>query len=276
MYNTKVFMIQNSLGPSVYGNLFTMDQNEAEITAYVDGAVGHAVKHNSKYKVALLIEPPAVMGPVYEWVYRNHTYFDLIMTHDKGLASIPDSKFVYYPIWPKIWIPPDDRKLYDKTKMTSAIFSAQNNTRGHKFRHEIVKAFENSNVIDLYGREYNPIENKTEGIADYRYHIVVENQECGYASEKVNDAFCCGAIPIYWGNKNSNIHDFYNCEGVLMFETIDELKNIMNNVISEEHYSSKKKVVEQNYNLAKDLTLDLIYWEYGIKNFAEQRGLVSK
>lgn len=276
MYDTKVFMVQNSLGPSVFGNLFTSNQSEADITAYVDGAVGHAVSHDSKYKIALLIEPPAVMGPLYEWVYNNHSYFDLIMTHDKDLASTESKKFVYYPIWPKIWIPAEDRKMYDKSKMTSAIFSAQNNTRGHKFRHEIVNAFQNSDAFDLYGRKYNPLEKKTQGIADYRYHIVVENQESGYASEKVNDAFCCGSIPIYWGNDKSNIRDFYNCDGVLMFETIDELKYILDNVVSEEHYNSKINIVEQNYNLAKDLTLDLIYWEYGIKEFVEQRGLTNK
>ena len=276
MYDVKVFMAQTSLGPSVYGDLFTKDQGETDIAVYVDTAAGHAPGHNSKYKIALLIEPTPVMWPVYEWVYQNHSYFDLIMTHNKQLASTPSDKFVYYPIWPKIWIPKEDRKIYDKSKMTSAIFSAQNNTQGHRLRHEIVNALQGSELMDLYGRAYNPIETKTEGLADYRYHIVVENEEGGYASEKVNDAFCCGSIPIYWGNEDSNIHDYYNTEGVMFFQTIDELKDILTNVVSEEHYNSKLDAVEENYNLAKDLTLDHIYWNYGIKQFAEGKGLIDK
>ena len=273
MYDIKVRLAERSLGPSVYGDLFTYQPSD--ITVYVDVACWSAPHHHSKYKIALLIEPITVAGGTYKWVYQNHSYFDLIMTHNKDMAANAD-KFVYYPIWPKIWIPKEDRKMYDKSKMASAIFSAAAVTQGHRFRHEIVKELKDLNLMDVYGREYNPVETKTEGLADYRYHVVVENEENGYASEKVNDAFCCGSIPIYWGNEDSNIHDYYNTEGVLFFQTIDELKDILTNVVSEEHYNSKLSVVEENYNLAKDLTLDHIYWNYGIKQFAEQKGLIDK
>ena len=45
---------------------------------------------------------------------------------------------------------------------------------------------------------------------------------------------------------------------------------------------SEKKIIKNKEfpsflnNLAKDLTLDHIYWNYGIKQFAEQKGLIDK
>jgi hypothetical protein len=173
---------------------------------------------------------------LYSWIKTNHSLFDLILTHNKEL-SLTNEKFKYYPVWPRIWIPKEDRKIYSKTKTTSAIFSNRRQTIGHQTRHIIANKF--SNLIDLYGKGYNPIEIKTQGISEYMYHVVVENEKNGYASEKVNDAFCCGSIPIYWGSSSSNVLDFYNDEGILMFETMEELEHILLNVVSEEHYSSK-------------------------------------
>ena len=81
MYDIKVRLAQRSLGPSVYGDLFT-DQ-PADITVYTDVDIQAAPFHDSKYKIALLIEPITVAGGSYKWAFQNHSYFDLIMTHNK-------------------------------------------------------------------------------------------------------------------------------------------------------------------------------------------------
>lgn len=267
--NTKVCLVQNTLGPNVYGGLFTEDPN-TDVVAYVDYAIGNARTEDPRLKVAILVEPAVVNSSLYNWIENNHKLFDLVLTHNKKLSQ-KDEKFKYYPVWPRIWIPESDRKIYDKTKKVSAIFSNRNQTIGHRTRHIIAKQF--SNLIDLYGKGYNPVEIKTEGISDYMYHVVVENEKYGYASEKVNDSFCCGSIPIYWGNETSNVLDYYNSDGIIMFDNMEELENILLNIISESHYNSKKEAIEENFHKAATLSLDKIYWDYGIKSFLKERGL---
>ncbi len=273
MYNkAKVTLYQNSLGPNVYGDLFTADSNH-EVAAYVDGAMKQAAAHTHAKKIAILVEPIVVLPHLYNWIVHNHELFDMVLTHNKALASTHE-KFRYYPVWPRIWIPEQDRKLYAKTKMVSAIFSKQNITAGHRIRHQIANKF--SREIDLYGRAYKEVDVKTEGIADYRYHVVVENEQNGYASEKVNDCFCCGSMPIYWGSKESNIFDYYDSEGILIFENLSQLRDILENVVSEEHYNSKLQVVHDNFLKAKNLTLDQMYWENGINIFFKDNGALKK
>ena len=261
--NIKVGLSQNTLGPNVYGGLFE-DKINQHVTAYVDYQMLAAPRHNVAYKIAILIEPIVVISHVYRWVEENHDSFDLVMTHNKALAEKYE-KFKYYPIWPRIWIPSSKRKIYKKTKMVSAIFSKQNSTEGHRFRHIIADKF--SKNIDLYGRAYKEIECKTEGLAEYRYQVVVENEKLGYASEKVNDCFCCGTIPIYWGGEKSNINDYYSSNGIIMFKDLKQLENILYNIVSEADYESRQQHVKENFSLACDLDLELVYWSYGIKDF---------
>ena len=71
----------------------------------------------------------------------------------------------------------------------------------------------------------------------------------------VTDAVLCGTVPIYWGNKNSNINEFFNMDGIIMFETISELENILENVVSEEDYSQRLTAMKDNFNKAKDLNM---------------------
>ena len=87
MYNnTEIGLVQTSLGPNVFGGLFS-DEVNPEVTAYIDNGLFHAPHHNVKHKVAILVEPIVVTPAFYKWVEENHALFDLILTHNKGLAS---------------------------------------------------------------------------------------------------------------------------------------------------------------------------------------------
>ena len=86
-------------------------------------------------------------------------------------------------------------------------------------------------------------------------------------SEKANDCFVCGTVPIYWGSKRSNILDFYDERGIIFFDNLLELKNIFMNVISSDDYKNREEFIKLNYQKAKNLTLDNIYYEYGLKEF---------
>ena len=72
-----------------------------------------------------------------------------------------------------------------------------------------------------------------------------------YFTEKLINAYLGGCIPIYWGCPN--IEEFgYDPRGILNFDTIDELVNIINNLTSEK-YTEMLPYIEHNYqNALKD------------------------
>tara|TARA_R110002020_G_scaffold265980_4_gene480829 strand:+ start:1448 stop:2272 length:825 start_codon:yes stop_codon:yes gene_type:complete len=257
----KIGLCQKSLGPNVYKNLFK-EGVDPNITAYIDSEILRSFNDKAKIKVAILVEPRTVIPKIYDWMSANHNLFNMVMTHDKDLASLANN-IRYYPIWPIVKIKQEDRKIYTKTKGVSAIFSERRMTEGHRLRHKIAQLF--GPKIDLYGRGYNPIENKVLGTSDYRYQVVVENIKNGYVSEKANDCFVCGTVPIYWGSKRSNILDFYDERGIIFFDNLLELKNIFMNIISSDDYENREEFIKLNYQKAKNLTLDGVYYEYGLK-----------
>jgi len=85
--------------------------------------------------------------------------------------------------------------------MCSLISSAKRSQPGHRLRHAVVDwARATCADIDVMGMGYSPFADKAEGLAPYRYSVVIENvREPGYFSEKLVDALLCGTVPIYWG-----------------------------------------------------------------------------
>lgn len=91
----------------------------------------------------------------------------------------------------------------EKNKTISLITSLKQKTTYHKLRvkflQEAQKEF--SGVLDCYGRDFNPVGNKLEAIAPYKYHIVIENsRHPNYWTEKLCDAWAGWALPIYCGD----------------------------------------------------------------------------
>ena len=90
--------------------------------------------------------------------------------------------------------------------------------------------------------------------------IVIENSKYDYYfTEKLLDCLLTGTIPIYWGCPS--IGNIFNSEAILSFETLDDLIKIIDN-ISEDFYYSKMKIINENFNKAKEITLvdDIIFF----------------
>jgi hypothetical protein len=90
----------------------------------------------------------------------------------------------------------------DKTKEISVFCSTQNLTADHVSRFQFVAALKHhfGNRLDWFGNGINPVQQKWDGLADYKYTIVLENQSTPYViTEKLQDAFLALAFPIYWG-----------------------------------------------------------------------------
>lgn len=201
-----------------------------------------------------LLESPLVSPSFYDFAKNNYHKFEGIFTFDKELLKL-SNKFILIPLG-GCWIDENDRKIYDKTKSVSMVYSDKKHLEGHYLRHRIANELSG---IDLYGSGYKFIEDKIIAMKDHRFSIVVENCKTDYYfSEKLIDCFVTGTIPIYWGCPS--IGKFFNIEGIITFNSIDELRDILNN-IDENLYNTKKQYVIENFENSKKYIVadDLIY-----------------
>lgn len=205
-------------------------------------------KCNAKRKVAWLLEPPAINPGMYDWISQKHKEFDFVLTYDKSLLN-KGSNFLFYP-YGTTWI--RDPKMYiEKLKDISIIASDKQFTQGHLFRKECIDIVGKNN-IDHFGRGYNEIRFKEEGLVDYKFSIVIENSKRDfYFSEKLVDCFLTKTIPIYWGCPS--IENFFDSRGILQFNDTKELENIINDIKSGNIvYEKLTPCITINYSIAFD------------------------
>tara|TARA_R100000951_G_scaffold83290_1_gene71048 strand:- start:10841 stop:11710 length:870 start_codon:yes stop_codon:yes gene_type:complete len=192
-------------------------------------------KCRAKRKVAWLIEPRSINPRIYEWIEDNNHLYDFVLTFDKTLLDKGEN-FLYMPFIVS-WIEPPDHidgyrtpkaeAYHAKTNPVSMIASCKNMCAGHAFRQEVIEAV--SSRVDHFGRGFKEIEKKEEGLYPYRFSIVLENtQDDYYFSEKIVDCFATGTIPIYWGGSGVGKH--YDEEGIIRFDTLDELDDILSEI----------------------------------------------
>ncbi len=227
--------------PDLFEWVRKYDENHLVLT---DHSLMNADIFSNNKKYAWLLESPEITPFAYDYIKKNYDKFDLIFTFSKKLLELSD-KFVLLP-YGGCWIEGSDRKIHSKTKDISIILSAKKSTMGHKLRHSVLEKFKN---IDSFGYK-NPIEKKITALKDYRFSIVIENcQEDYYFSEKLIDCFITGTKPIFWGCPS--IDKYFDKEGILVFNTIDELDTIIN-YLSCELYETKKQHIKNNFEMSKN------------------------
>jgi hypothetical protein len=215
----------------------------------------------NKKKYGWIIEPPHFDNLQYIFAKKYIDNFEKIFTYSKELLDF-SKKFDYVP-YGSCWISEEDRKIYEKSKLICTISSFKKVTLAHNLRHQIIKKINN---IDVYGNGYYPIDNKVDILKDYMFSVVVENQKMDYFfSEKIIDCFMTGTIPIYYGCPS--IHRFFDIDGILTFDSIPELKEIINN-LDENLFKIKKSAIKKNFELAKKYLIadDTIYKKIKNKN----------
>jgi len=97
-----------------------------------------------------------------------------------------------------------------KSKLMSVVTSSKTMTEGHRRRYEFALRLKEhfGDQIDLFGRGLNEIEDKWDALADYQYHVAIENSAVDhYWTEKLSDAFLAGCHPIYYGC--ANVFDYF-------------------------------------------------------------------
>lgn len=143
-------------------------------------------------------------------------------------------------------------KCRNKLDKVSWVTSNANCKPGHivrlKFRDYMKK---NRFNFDLFGRGFNPIEDKFDGLFPYKYSLALENYSCNdYWTEKIADCYLSWTIPIYWGA--INITEYFPKNSMIL---IDPSKP------------------EQALGIIKDAIRNK-WWDNNLKALAEARYLV--
>lgn len=237
------------------------NDSDRDIAWFTDSLLKEVDKSNAKLKIALLLEPPVIHSAMYHWIISNEHKFDYILTHQKYLLNrnTNEEKYLYYPMG-SCWIRPDDRQIYPKNKRLSIIASNKTTSVGHNLRHEVVKRYREH--IDLFGRGYKPIPYKLEGHRDYMFSFAIMNCKTNdYFTDILIDCFATGTIPIWWGT--DNIGNYFNPDGIISFNQIEELDSIIDS-LNQELYQSKIEAIKDNFERVStySITEDWLWNKY--------------
>ncbi|MCO5051724.1 MAG: glycosyltransferase family 10 [Verrucomicrobiae bacterium] len=107
----------------------------------------------------------------------------------------------------------------EKQNGVSVVCSTTAQTAGQRRRLKFLAALRQrlGDALVVFGKGFQPVDDKLEAILPYRYHLVLENsQSQHYWTEKLADAYLGWAFPLYVGC--SNLSDYFAPES---FEALD-------------------------------------------------------
>tara|TARA_R110002020_G_scaffold756_2_gene3819 strand:- start:17172 stop:18911 length:1740 start_codon:yes stop_codon:yes gene_type:complete len=202
----------------------------------------------SKFKVAWLLEPKALKPRPHSAILEHHDKFDLVITHNQDLIDKFDNcKYIQQA---ECRVAHEDWGIHDKTKMVSLIAAKKKILEGHRFRYEVADKLQSKHGFDLFGAAFGKwFENKTDALRDYMFSITIHNTiENNFFTDGIIDCFALGTVPIFRGCPN--IGEFFDKDGIICFETIEELDEILSN-LTEESYYKRMDSIKKNYEIAK-------------------------
>lgn len=218
-------------------------------TIFTDECLDLVNSIESRFKIAWLMEPREYVPKAYEKLSRLIDAFDLVLTFDSKALNEYPSKCVRIPC-DGIFLDSDSVfSKHEKHKLCSMIYSRKTLLTGHKLRHKIAKAINAKGFdVDMFGSGTGTyIKKKSDALNPYMFSVTIENSiDDFYVTEKAFDCFATRTIPIYWGTKKINTDFGFNPDGILTFDTLEELTNILAD-ISTDLYISKLNAVEENY-----------------------------
>ncbi len=203
----------------------------------------------TRAKVSIMIaEPEAIHGQHMQNLRRTYRRFHRVLTCNAALLeAIPNG--VLYPLG-STWVPQWRSLDLTKSRMCSLIASAKRSQEGHVLRHDMADWARAEGIdMDVMGGGYKAFETKAEGLAPYRYSVVIENvREQNYFTEKLIDAILCNCVPIYWGCPN--IGDFLNTDGMILCESGEDVRRAVR-AMSEADFAARLPGLEQAHERAE-------------------------
>ena len=229
-----------------------------EVNIYVSQRALDALNDTSgKPTYIWLLESKQIIPQYYQWIIDNYEFVtsrvDGIFSCDKELcAKYP--KISYSLINAAPWV--QDRKVHEKTKLDSMIASNKRMCEGHARRLQFVDKFRDK--LDFYGRGFNEISCKEDGLRDYMFSVGIENAVYDtYFTEKLTDCFACGTIPIFYGCKG--VTEYFNEDGIIFLDDDFDLSTLTKDL-----YYSKMDVIKDNFERSINFPVaeDYLYLNY--------------
>jgi hypothetical protein len=234
-------------------------------------------KYEYKY-FFLQIESYIIISNIMNTLLNNekiYDIFDKILTFDNSLLKKNKSvKFLPYQDFYWCKSPLIERKnifleyhgvkghfnYNDKIFTISFMCAHKNYCIGHKIRHQIWdNQYKLNNVQFFYGLNNENMKlyenniplthprDKTPMYKNSMFCIVVENnRSINYYTEKLMECIVSKTIPIYYGCPN--IEEYFNINGFILFETVEQLIEIIIK-LDEKYYYSKIEYINENYNI---------------------------
>jgi hypothetical protein len=194
---------------------------------------------------------------MYQWHTRSFRYFDRVYT-------FWDHKYGSNIIHEQTSLPWHINKTYDqlmglkksdlgnKQDKLSWVTSNASSKQGHHLRLSFLDHLNRSALaFDLFGKGFQFIEDKFDGIFPYKYSIAIENYSCDhYWTEKIADCYLSWTMPIYYGAMK--ILDYFPKESLLLIDPADPETSIA---------EVKRKMADN-------------YWEKNLSAIEEARELI--
>ena len=119
----------------------------------------------------------------------------------------------------------------------------------------MLKKIDVSNGLQYYSHLSPPFhQRRNDFFESSKFHIAVENsRQKNYFTEKLIDCFASKTVPIYYGCPN--IGDWFNMDGMITFQDLDELELIIRK-LDADAYNWRKDAIEENYEIAKKFHSD--------------------
>ncbi|MEO8637382.1 MAG: class I SAM-dependent methyltransferase [Candidatus Taylorbacteria bacterium] len=212
-----------------------------------------------KHTILITAEPPSIKTYNKKFVRQFHTvitsqtkinapkiiHFPLLPWYIGAHFNLNEKRFDTYT---KNYSELSNARSPEKSKLISIITSNKNRTIGHRARLRFLERIQRhfGNRLDVFGSRINTISDKWDGIAPYKYHIVIENSSCkDYFSEKLSDAFLAEAYPLYFGCPN--IFDYFPKDSLTVIDINDPnqaIKTIEQTIENNCFEKFRKQVIE--------------------------------
>ena len=203
--------------------------------------------------ILLTQEPP---NSRYNWLPNSFSQFGTVLTQ---FESTDDHVINHQPCIP--WF---INKSYDQLKneepefsskkhLISCITSTKNTLPGHDLRLKFLYELKNNISFDLFGKGYQYIADKYDGLRDYKYSLAIENTSVkDYWTEKIADCYLSYSMPIYYGC--TNISEYFPEDSFIQIDinNIPEAIEIINNAIENKMWEKNMESIIQARNLVLD------------------------
>jgi hypothetical protein len=235
----------------------------------------------------------------------NHQFlnqFKTIASVRKDLQH-PNSIYIHEPqIWyfDKTRTELDQMQLIEKKDTISVVASDLTLLPGHKQRFAFVNKMIGhfKDKLHVYGRGFNPVADKWQAIAPYKYSLAIENNVIpNYFTEKLTECYLSYTMPVYYGCPN--IKEYFTPDSYIQIDINDYKKSIhiIEKAIEEnwweknfQHIEDARKQVLNRYHvfalipeIIKQLNsgsgkgqLTTIYPEHYFVQNEEQQELINK